>query len=274
MRTGTYPSGKQEGHRHGTLAAALAVRGDPPRLPIFSPAGPALCSPPPRRPPAVVLRSVGQLASAGLFYPRGDERAWPATDNDAGHRAGAPGAPPDVLACPPCSRLRLRCGPAARGPDDAGDAPAPAAGRARRAGPVERGRWQPLAGLAAPGRGPGAGRAASGRQEAWGLCGPAARGPAMCRSRRAAGRRGPSGGAWGSPAASMSSIRARVTLAGCRTCTPCRAAWLGRGQDNAAYEGQEERPRASAVGHAGVVRDAIRRRVGTARRCGREPDQS
>ena len=55
-----------------------------------------------------------------------------------------------------------------------------------------------------------------------------------------------------------------MTLAGCRTYTPCRAAWLGRGQDNAAYEGQEERPRASAAGHAGVARDAIRRRVGTA----------
>jgi hypothetical protein len=43
---------------------------------------------------------------------------------------------------------------------------------------------------------------------------------------------------------------------------PCR--FLCRGKDNAAYEVQEERPLASAAGHAGVVRDALRRRLGTA----------
>src|SRR4030095_1476464 len=73
-RTGAYPSCKQEGHRHGALPAALAVRGDSPRVQIFSPAGPALCPPPPRRDgagprrePAVVLRSVCQLAVAVLL---------------------------------------------------------------------------------------------------------------------------------------------------------------------------------------------------------------
>src|SRR5262249_58225486 len=100
MRIGTSPSCKTEGHRHGTLLAALAGRGDAPRVQIFSPAGPALCSPPPRRdragprrPPAGVLRAVGQLAGAGLFASGGDELARPATDDDAGHRAGAPPAP-------------------------------------------------------------------------------------------------------------------------------------------------------------------------------------
>ena len=44
--------------------------------------------------------------------------------------------------------------------------PPPAAGRARRAGPVDRRRWQPLARLAADGLGPVAGRPASGRQDA------------------------------------------------------------------------------------------------------------
>ena len=38
---------------------------------------------------------------------------------------------------------------------------------------VDRGRWQPLASLAAHGLGPVAGRPASGRQDACGLCGPA-----------------------------------------------------------------------------------------------------
>src|SRR5215813_7544368 len=40
--TDAYPSCKTEGHRHGALPSALAVRGDPPRVQIFSPAGPAL----------------------------------------------------------------------------------------------------------------------------------------------------------------------------------------------------------------------------------------
>src|SRR2546428_2464480 len=73
-RTGAALSFKTEGHRHGTLPTALAVRGDPPRIQIFSPAGPALCPPPPRcdgagprRQSAVVLRSVCQLAVAVLF---------------------------------------------------------------------------------------------------------------------------------------------------------------------------------------------------------------
>ena len=33
---------KKEGHRHGALPSALGLRGDPPRVQIFSPAGPAL----------------------------------------------------------------------------------------------------------------------------------------------------------------------------------------------------------------------------------------
>src|SRR6059036_1218383 len=41
-RTGAALSFTTEGHRHGTLPTALAVRGDPPRVQIFSPAGPAL----------------------------------------------------------------------------------------------------------------------------------------------------------------------------------------------------------------------------------------
>ena len=36
MRLGAYPSCKTEGHRHGTLLAALAGRGDAPRVQIFS----------------------------------------------------------------------------------------------------------------------------------------------------------------------------------------------------------------------------------------------
>ena len=40
--TGAYPSFKKEGHRPGALPSALAVKGDPPRVQIFSPAGPAL----------------------------------------------------------------------------------------------------------------------------------------------------------------------------------------------------------------------------------------
>src|SRR5205823_11245940 len=43
---------------------------------------------------------------------------------------------------------------------------------------------------------------------------------------------------------------------------PC--SFLCRVKDNAAYEGQEERALAPAAVHAGVVRDAVRRRVGTA----------
>src|SRR5262245_20978307 len=40
MRIGAVPSFKPEGHRHGTLPAALPRRGDPPRVQIFSPVGP------------------------------------------------------------------------------------------------------------------------------------------------------------------------------------------------------------------------------------------
>jgi hypothetical protein len=40
--TGASPSCKKEGHRHGALPSTLAVRGDPPRVQIFSPPGPAL----------------------------------------------------------------------------------------------------------------------------------------------------------------------------------------------------------------------------------------
>src|SRR4030095_14295705 len=74
--TDAYPSCKKEGHRHGALPAALAVRGDPPRVQIFAPAGPALCPPPPRRDgarprqaPTVVLRSVCHLAVVVFFHP-------------------------------------------------------------------------------------------------------------------------------------------------------------------------------------------------------------
>lgn len=41
-RTGAALSFKTERHRHGTLPTALAVRGDLPRVQIFSSAGPAL----------------------------------------------------------------------------------------------------------------------------------------------------------------------------------------------------------------------------------------
>src|SRR5262249_34650245 len=40
--------------------------------------------------------------------------------------------------------------------------------------------------------------------------------------------------------------------------------FLGRVKDNAAYEVQEERALSPAAVHAGVVRDAVRRRLGTA----------
>src|SRR4029453_17428477 len=91
-----YTAGKTEGHRHGALPSALAGRGDPPRVQIFSSTGPALCpSPPrrdgarPRREPAVVLRSVCQFPVAVLFKSVGDQLARPATAEDVGQGAGA-----------------------------------------------------------------------------------------------------------------------------------------------------------------------------------------
>jgi hypothetical protein len=86
----------------------------------------------------------------------------------------------------------------------------------------------------------------------------------MSRSRPGTGRSGPSGGAWCNLGGFYVVDRGDVDYSLFQDLHDLPCSFLCRVKDNAASEVQEERARAPAAVHAGVVRDALLRRLGTA----------